>query len=216
MKRKRAGWKPRKPYLLVQACSARLILRPYSLKDYKAWHEAYASRLPKQHAFDAVKPSRSRLTREAFLRMLKRHRSWGSKGHLFVFGIFDRKTGAHLGAIDLYLLNREMRWANLGYQIHNSHWGKGYGPEAARLALKLAFGPLKLHRIEAGCEPGNRASIKTARRAGLFPEGLRRKFFPEKGGIDLLVFGMNAIDFSASSRSAGGRPSGKACSWRNP
>lgn len=193
--KKHPEWKLRKPYFLVQARSPRLVLRPYALKDFKAWQRAYLARLPKQHEFDSARPPKAKLTREAFLKMMKRHRRWGAKGLLFVFGIFDRKSGAHFGAIDLYLLNREMRWANLGYQIHNSQWGKGYGPEAARLALKLAFGPLRLHRIEAGCEPGNRASIKTARRAGLFPEGLRRKFFPQKGGIDLLVFGMNAIDF---------------------
>lgn len=115
----------------------------------------------------------------------------------FVFGIFDRVTGACLGTLDLYVLNRTLRWANLGYQIHNNHWGKGIASEAAALALKLAFGPLDFHRVEASCELDNRASARVALRAGMIAEGIRRNFFSHGGGTDVRVLGISAIDFKS-------------------
>jgi [ribosomal protein S5]-alanine N-acetyltransferase len=189
-------WKPRLPYEKLRACSERLEVRPLRETDYSAWHDAHLRLDRRKHnRFDHARPAAARLTRAAFQKRLRSCRKSGKARVMFCFAVFDRASGEHLGGVDLFLYNASLRWANLGYAFHHHSWGRGYASEAARLALEIGFGPLQLHRIEASCEPVNKASARVARKAGLVPEGRRRKFFPHKGGIDLLVFGMNAIDF---------------------
>ena len=53
---------------------------------------------------------------------------------------------------------------------------RGYMTEALALVLRRAFGPLRLHRVEANIQPGNRASIALVRRAGFRREGLSRRY----------------------------------------
>lgn len=80
-------------------------------------------------------------------------------------------------------------------QIHNQFWGQGFASEAARLALKLGFGPVKLNRVEASCEPNHKASRRVAEKARLRYEGIRRKFFIKGAWVDIAVYGMNAVDY---------------------
>lgn len=194
-------WRPRAAYQKMQATSPRLEVRPYDEADFPAWRDAHL-RLDrhKHNRFDSARPPAGKLTKAAFAKRLRRYRKSAQERRMFCFGVFCRASGAHLGGVDLYLYNEDMRWANLGYALHHHSWGKGYASEAARLALRIGFGPLHLHRIEASCEPVNKASARVALKAGLVPEGRRRKFFPQKGGIDLDVFGMNAIDYKKKGR----------------
>lgn len=198
--RKPRAWKPKKPYLTLRARSERIELRPYRFSDFPLWREAYLGRKPKQHRYDEGTLKPSQFTPADFRARVLRHRKAGRRATGFTFPIFERKAGKLLGFIGYSVINAGDRWANLGYAIHNQHWGKGYAAEAARLCLRLGFGPLDFHRIEASCEVGNQASAKTALRCGLKPEGLRRKFFPRNGGIDMLVFAENQIDYRRKNR----------------
>jgi len=194
-------WKPRTGTQALTIRSRRLELRPVSEADYEVWTAALAARLPRQTRFDPGPKAGSELSRRAFRKALRHWQKGLRLKECFVFGIFDRATGANLGTLDLYVLNRSLRWANLGYQIHNVYWGQGFASEAATLALSLAFGPLDFHRVEAGCELENLASARVALRAGLVEEGIRRKFLPQgESGTDLRMFGINAIDFRTKKR----------------
>ena len=193
-------WKPSTSSRTLTIRSRRLEVRPWTAADYEVWASALATRLPKRNRFDGGPKTAAELTRSSFRKVL---RQWQKGRRLkvnFVFGIFDRVTGACLGTLDLYVLNRTLRWANLGCQIHNNHWGKGIASEAAALALKLAFGPLDFHRVEAGCELDNRASARVALRAGMIEEGIRRKFFSHGGGTDIRVLGISEIDFNSKAK----------------
>jgi ribosomal-protein-alanine N-acetyltransferase len=156
--------------------------------------------LPPQNRFDDEHPKLATLTFAAYKKRLKSFEIQAKTLELFKFGIFDLRTGQILGGLDLHLFDRRVRWANLGYVIRNQHWGKGYATEASKLALKLAFGPIHLHRVEASCELGNKASARVALKAGLQHEGIRRKFFSTNGGIDLRVFAENSIDYRKRRR----------------
>jgi RimJ/RimL family protein N-acetyltransferase len=172
-------WKPRKPYSRIKITTSRLTLRPFRAGDFESWI--------------AAQPER---TRAEFGKMLRRYSEGAREHRIFVFGLFNKK-GKALGSIDFFVLNRELRWGNLGYEIYEPFRGNGYATEAAQAGLKLAFGPLNFHRLEAACEPRNRKSMRVALKAGFLPEGLRRKFFSARGGVDMKVFGINAIDYRA-------------------
>jgi RimJ/RimL family protein N-acetyltransferase len=127
-------------------------------------------------------------------RVLKYKRNAKDAVH-FVFGIFERRSGEFIGQIDFFLINKHLAWANLGYNIHNQYANQGFATEAATLALRHGFEKLKFHRIEAATEVANKASQRVALKAGLLREGKRRKFFPQNGGVDMVVFAKNAIDY---------------------
>lgn len=83
--------------------------------------------------------------------------------------------------------------ANLGYALHNQHWGQGFAKEAAKAAVESAFRKLKLHRLEAGIESKNRASLAVAKAIGMIREGTRKKVIFEKGSWkDLEYFSISA------------------------
>lgn len=64
----------------------------------------------------------------------------------------------------------------LGYYAFAPHAGQGYMSEGLNLVLTLAFGKLKLHRIEANVQPTNRPSVSLVRRAGFTHEGFSRRY----------------------------------------
>jgi ribosomal-protein-alanine N-acetyltransferase len=64
----------------------------------------------------------------------------------------------------------------LGYYAFAPHAGHGYMSEGLGLVLALAFGPLKLHRVEANVQPTNRPSVSLVRRSGFTREGFSRRY----------------------------------------
>jgi ribosomal-protein-alanine N-acetyltransferase len=53
--------------------------------------------------------------------------------------------------------------------------------EALELTLGYAFGPLKLHRLEANIQPANARSIALARRCGFVKEGCSDRYLKVGG-----------------------------------
>jgi RimJ/RimL family protein N-acetyltransferase len=158
---------------------------------------AARERLPTQHAFDELPNARMLASRRAFLRRVALYRRAWSKDRLYVFGVFERATGRHVGRVDLAILARwNIQAANLGYSILNQHWRRGYGKEATRAAVDIAFRELGLHRLEAGIDPGNRASIALAQSLGMQCEATRKRFYfePPDGWVDTTCYVLTAED----------------------
>jgi ribosomal-protein-alanine N-acetyltransferase len=66
--------------------------------------------------------------------------------------------------------------AYLGYAAGKPYAGQGYMREGIQLVLRNAFLNLRLHRVEANIQPGNRASIALARGAGFRREGFSPRY----------------------------------------
>ena len=103
----------------------------------------------------------------------------------------ERKTGylarrreddAIVGWINLgEIVRGNFANAYLGYSGFAAHAGRGYMTEAVALVLREAFVTLRLHRVEANIQPGNRGSIALARRAGFKLEGFSPSYLKIAG-----------------------------------
>ena len=70
-----------------------------------------------------------------------------------------------IGCIGLAPTERE-HIADLGYWLAREHWGKGYGAEAVKAVLKVAFDGFGIASVTAGPFAENTASIKVLEKAG--------------------------------------------------
>jgi [ribosomal protein S5]-alanine N-acetyltransferase len=85
--------------------------------------------------------------------------------------------GAILGFFNLsQIVRRALESAYLGYAVGKPYSGQGYMREGMELVLRRAFTELRLHRIEANIQPGNRASIALAKGAGFRREGFSPRY----------------------------------------
>jgi [ribosomal protein S5]-alanine N-acetyltransferase len=64
----------------------------------------------------------------------------------------------------------------LGYYAFAGHERQGLMRQGLLAVVKHAFGPLKLHRVEANIQPGNAASIALARSCGFAREGFSPRY----------------------------------------
>lgn len=111
-----------------------------------------------------------------------------------------RDDGAVMGAITFsQIFYGPLESAYLGYYIGAAFAGRGYMRAALGLALDHAFGPLRLHRVEANIQPGNLASIALVRRLGFTREGFSRRYlFIDGEWRDHERFAILAEDWAAA------------------
>jgi ribosomal-protein-alanine N-acetyltransferase len=74
------------------------------------------------------------------------------------------------------IVRRSLQSAYLGYAAGKPYAGQGYMREGIEFVLRRAFTTLRLHRIEANIQPGNRASIALAQGAGFRREGFSPRY----------------------------------------
>ncbi len=74
------------------------------------------------------------------------------------------------------IVRRSLQSAYLGYAAGKPFAGNGYMREGIDLVVRRAFTTLRLHRIEANIQPGNRASIALAQGAGFRREGFSPRY----------------------------------------
>src|SRR4029077_20410849 len=109
----------------------------------------------------------------AFRELLRRSRHLQNRCWL----IFRRSDRAVIGAVELsQIVAGRFRSAYLGYHIGAPFARQGHMREALCAVLRLAFGPLRLHRVEANIQPHNRASIALVKRLGFRREGYSRRY----------------------------------------
>lgn len=90
--------------------------------------------------------------------------------------------GALAGVIEMSEIVRgAFKSAYLGYYAFEPHAGRGLMTAGLREAIRLAFGTLRLHRLEANIQPGNVASIALVRRLGFRKEGYSPRYLKIRG-----------------------------------
>jgi ribosomal-protein-alanine N-acetyltransferase len=146
----------------------RIKLRPPRAAD----GAAYIALNRRSRRFNAGRASPPREA-GAFRELLCRSRHPQNKCWL----IFRRSDRAVIGAVELsQIVGGKFRSAYLGYHIGAPFARQGYMREALGVVLHLAFGRLRLHRVEANIQPRNRASIALVKHLGFRREGYSRRY----------------------------------------
>jgi ribosomal-protein-serine acetyltransferase len=131
---------------------------------------------------------------EAWIAICQRHWLLG-EGHEFL--VFDAGSDRLLGGMGVNHLNREHRFANLGYWVRGSAQGQGIATRAGRLAVRFAFGSVKVSRVEIVAADENVPSRKTAERIGGKYEGILRNRLVLKGSpVDAAMYSMIPADIA--------------------
>jgi ribosomal-protein-alanine N-acetyltransferase len=156
-------------------------IRPLRLSDAPALldlrvrnREAFAPFFPRQSGFF--------FTLEGQEREIERGNLEWQSDEGYVFGIFVQDEGALVGNVVLRNVARGA-WQNatLGYWVDEARRGRGYATEAVRLALILAFGPIGLHRVQAGTLLHNEASMQVLKKVGFRFEGVSERYLQIDG-----------------------------------
>jgi [ribosomal protein S5]-alanine N-acetyltransferase len=180
----------------------RLIIRPLTISDYQNWLTAFEQRLASQTRHDEGRMDMSECTEEWFTNLVVKHQKLAETDVAHVFAVFRKEDQTHLGMIDFSTLARDdFQWGRLGYTIHNQHWKKGYGKEAVKEALNMAFTKLNFHRIEAHINLDNTPSMKLAESVGMEFECVRKGFIFENGEwTDHLIYSLHSTQRRNSSQ----------------
>ena len=103
----------------------------------------------------------------AYTRWLGKFRRAANAGFLLC-----HEADGLVGVINIFEITRGgLQSAYLGYYLFTPFTGRGYMTDGLRQAVSLAFRELRLHRVEAGIQPANTASIAVVRRLGFRYEG---------------------------------------------
>lgn len=89
------------------------------------------------------------------------------------WGIALKGNEKIIGTIGFNVFTRKHR-ANLGYDLKQEYWNKGFIKEALKEVVRYGFDILEINRIEAEVMPGNLYSEKALIRLGFKKDGLLR------------------------------------------
>jgi RimJ/RimL family protein N-acetyltransferase len=149
--------------------SPRLVLRPYEATDLPALHAMFG-----REDLCRYLPWGPMTLDQARDKLAQRLRQTGldADGDAIVLAAIEAATGQHVGEFMLRRTNEESRQGEIGWSLHPSAHGRGLATEGARAMLRLGFEEGGFHRITAGSDPRNTASVKVMERLGMRREAL--------------------------------------------
>jgi ribosomal-protein-alanine N-acetyltransferase len=177
-----------------------VVLRPPRSTDYADWSELRALSREHLQPWEPTWPQDD-LTRAAFRRRLNLYAREMELGGAWPFFILDHSNQL-VGGITLSNVRRGIaETATVGYWIGLPAVGRGHATAAVRAIIRYAFGPLRLHRLEAACLPTNAASRRVLEKSGFQKEGEARAYLKINGAwADHLLFGVIADAVDADDR----------------
>lgn len=112
----------------------------------------------------------------------------------------ETAEGIHIGSISLDDIDWRNRNAELGIAIGDkAHWDQGYGADAIRTLLGLAFDEMNLHRVFLRVHEANARGIRCYEKVGFQQEGiLRENVFMEGGYSDTYLMSILKVEFQAN------------------
>jgi RimJ/RimL family protein N-acetyltransferase len=154
---------------MVTINTKRLVLREFTREDFEAVHH-YGSD-PSVVKFMQWGPNTRLETRQFIERSIQSQVVQPRTSYNLAIEMEDQV----IGGCGLTIHSISDKRAEIGYCIRREDWGKGVGTEVAAGLLNFGFVELKMHRIEAKCDPDNIASYKVMEKNGMRREGILRE-----------------------------------------
>ena len=187
----------------------RLILRHYEADDLGGLHDMFSRedvcRYLPWEPMD-LDQARAKLER----RLEQDHLE--ADGDPLILVAVDQATGRYIGELMLRLWSVTSRQGEIGWSFHPDVQGRGLATEGAREVLRLGFEVVGLHRIWAGCDARNAASLRVMERLGMRHEATYIDAELHKGEwATEIVYGLledewRAQGVAGKNRTQGGSP----------
>lgn len=118
------------------------------------------------------------------------------------FTVEDRETGKPIGWCVMRTWDRKHVSTNVGIGLgEKEFWGKGYGTEAMRLLLTIAFDHQRWHRAELWTLAENERAVRSFEKCGFRREGLAKEAAYADGTFrDILYMGLLKSEWDAQQR----------------
>jgi [ribosomal protein S5]-alanine N-acetyltransferase len=157
----------------------RLSLSQVQYKDSDQLYEILSD--PEVAKFDYFYPVTSKAEVTKFI---DRYNKEYEKNEEITWGINLKETDQLIGICCLGSFDEGARRAELGYDIAQAKWGRGYATEAIRAVVDFGFNCMNLNRIEATITPGNDASVQVLKKLNFIQEGIFRERDLIKGKLE--------------------------------
>jgi RimJ/RimL family protein N-acetyltransferase len=152
---------------MLPIVTERLVIRRMAVTDLRDFLRFNTH--PTNREYQAVVP----FTEETGVGYLERQSTFepGDAGGWMGFAVELRQEARMIGEVGIFLPKEPRSKGDVGWTFHPDYHGQGYATEAARVLLTYAFDELKLHRVTAGCDTRNTASVRLMERLGMRREG---------------------------------------------
>lgn len=144
--------------------TARMDLRPYEMSDLEGIHDLFRREDVCRYLIwepMSLDEARTKLEQRVQQRRIE------ADGDALMLVAEEAETGRMVGELMLRLASVDSGQGEIGWSIHPDVQGRGLATEAARELLRLGFEELGLHRIFAGCDPRNAASLRVMEHIGM-------------------------------------------------
>ena len=173
----------------------RLRLRQVEKSDVEQLYEML--RDPEVAKFEYFYPVTSKAES---LEFIERYKTELAVNEEITWGLILKETNQLIGTCCLGDFNEGARRAEIGYDITQGQWGKGYATEAVQAVMDFGFNQINLNRIEATITPGNHASVKVLKKLNFIQEGILRERDLIKGKLeDGIIMSMLKRDYTGNS-----------------
>lgn len=157
----------------------RLFLRPFCAEDEEIVYQIYGdAEIMEYTPFDP-------LTKEgAKAHLQKMIAGWQRDPVLdYELAVVVKETGEKIGRCHMQI-DEETDTAMIGWMMLKKEWGKGYATEMTKALLDYSFDVLKVHRVNALCNPKNEKSWRVLEKFGMRREAhFKEKCRYTKNGI---------------------------------
>ena len=117
-----------------------------------------------------------------------------------VLPAIETADGVHIGNVGIGGIDWKDRHAELGIAIgEKTYWDQGYGTDAVRTLLRVAFGEMNLHRVSLRVNADNARAIRCYQKAGFRREGTNREVVYRDGAyVDQHVMAILHAEFESA------------------
>jgi RimJ/RimL family protein N-acetyltransferase len=176
---------------VIELKTARLLLRAHREQDIEPTVAMFGDELSKRW-LSAPQPYTLEEGRRWCMDSSHLLRAMGDGIH---WAITDAQSGRYLGGIGVKGTDWLRRSTEIGYAIAPWARGRGYAPEALRVAAEWILREQSFNRVELFAATGNTASQRVAEKAGFAREGVARNSgFTHHGQQDMVMFSLIPAD----------------------